>query len=300
MKKLFAFFTLALLSMLAVAQQAQVSTGDPQGTYALMFQDMGKYCGSRIALVPTPSTGSVENIDRLIGNQVNAAFVQADVLYRRAQIEDLGDVKTLLALHPEVVHFIVPQVSGLKTGGVMGVFGSAVVLTDITQLAGLRVGAAGGSEVTAKEIKLQTDIPYVVVPFKTNADALAALQDGKINAVVMVGGAPLPSVSKLPPGVFKLLAVPPVVAEKMKSAYRPARVSYRNLDAAAVPTVGTDALLVVRNYKTPKMVAALTAFRQCLLESLDTIKETTGTDSNWRTVRAENRGTWPYYEGQAK
>jgi len=296
MKKILILAIALCAATLSFAQQLQVSTGSAKGsTYTDMFTTMGKYCGSQIALVPLPSTGSVENLDRLVGNQVNAAFVQSDMLYMRAMTEDLGSIKTLLALHPETVHFVAPQRSGIKSGGVLGVGGSEVVLTDISQLAGLRVGAAGGSVVTAKVIQLQSEVSYSLVSYDTNALALEALAKGEVNAVVLVGGAPLGSVAALPAG-YKLLAVPPALVEKLKNVYRPIRANYRNLGAAGVPTVSTDALLVARSYKTPKMVDALAQFRQCVLASLDEIKETTGTHAAWQNVRAENKGLWPYYD----
>lgn len=296
MKKILFLAAALCVSALSFAQQLQVSTGDPKGsTYTSMFATMGKYCGGQIALVPMPSSGSVENLDRLMANTVNAAFVQSDMLFMRAMTEDLGAIKTLLALHPETVHFYAPQASGIKTGGVMGVGGKEVVLSDITQLAGLRVGAAGGSVVTAGVIKLQADIGYTLVTYETNDQAHAALVKGEVNAVVRVGGQPLAGIASLPAG-FKLLAVNPATAEKLKNVYRPTRASYRNLNAAGVPTVTTDALLVVRNYKTPKMVDALGAFRECVLGNLDEIKETTGTHGAWQSVRSDNRGLWPWFE----
>lgn len=296
MKKLLAFALTLLAAASVFAQQLQVSTGAAKGsTYTDMFATMGKYCGSQMALVPVPSSGSVENLDRLMSNVVNAAFVQSDMLFMRAMTEDLGGIKTLLALHPETVHFVAPSRSGLKTGGVLGVGGQEVVLQDIGQLAGLRVGAAGGSVVTAKVVKLQSDISYQLTEYGDSAQLLKALADGEINAAVIVGGAPLGSVANLPSG-YKLLAVPPAVAEKLKNVYKPIRANYRNLGAAGVPTISTDALLVARSYKTPKMVDALGGFRQCVLANLDDIKETTGTHPAWQQVKADNRGLWPWYD----
>lgn len=296
MKKLLILVALAFASIASFAQQLQVSTGAAKGsTYTDMFATMGKYCGGQIALVPMPSSGSVENLDRLVSNSTNAAFVQSDMLFMRAMTEDLGNIKTLLALHPETVHFVAPVRSGVKAGGMLGVGGQEVVINDIGQLAGLRVGAAGGSVVTAKVVKLQSDIGYQLAEYGDTAQLLKALADGQINAALLVGGAPLGSVASLPAG-YKLLSVPPAVAEKLKNVYRPIRANYRNINAAGVPTISTDALLVSRNYKTPKMVEALGQFRQCVLSNLDDIKEVTGTHPAWQSVKADNRGLWPWYD----
>ncbi len=82
MKKL-TTIALAALSFAASAQQLQVSTGSPTGTYSSMFKQLSAKCGNTVALIEQNSTGSGENVDRLVGNSVNAAFVQSDVLYLR-------------------------------------------------------------------------------------------------------------------------------------------------------------------------------------------------------------------------
>lgn len=108
-----------------------------------MFKEIVSACGTEVPLVEVNSTGSMENVNNLVGNQVNAAFVQSDVLYLRARTEELGNVKTLLALNSEQVHIVTRAASGLKTGGVMGVGGSAVTFTDLSSLAGYKVGGCG-------------------------------------------------------------------------------------------------------------------------------------------------------------
>jgi len=143
---------LAVASLHSPAQTLRVATGGAKGTYSTLFKEMVNACGTEVPLVEVNSTGSMENVNNLVGNQVNAAFVQSDVLYLRARTEELGNVKTLLALHSEQVHIVARAASGLKTGGVMGVGGSAVTFTDLSSLAGYKVGAAGGSVVTAEVI----------------------------------------------------------------------------------------------------------------------------------------------------
>lgn len=300
LKSRFALIGAVLLGLAASAfsQQFTVSTGDPKGTYAAQARDIGKFCGNELAFVAQPSSGAVENLERLVGNQVNGAFVQTDMIFRRAQTEDLGSYKTLIALHPEAAHFIVLANSGLKTGGKLGTsFGATdVVLTDLTQLAGFKVGAAGGSAESAAIIKANSDIPFLVEKFAKNDDALAALKAGTVQAVLMMGGAPVPSIAALPANTYKLLAISPSTVEKLKGAYKPARANYTNLGAAGVSTVSTDALLVVKNYKSAKMVESLSKLRACVYAKLDEITETTGSHPSWDKVKADSRGAWAYYE----
>lgn len=279
----------------AFSQTFKVATGSAKGTYASMFKELQGACGNDVTMSEVASTGSNQNVDMLVGNQVNAAFVQTDVLHWRGRTEDLSAVKTLLALHREAVHLVARANSGIKQGGTLGFGKTEVVLSDITSLAGLVVGAAGGSLTTAQVIRMQSEVKFDVQEFDTNDLALKALDAGTVQAVVLVGGAPLPSVAAMGPA-YKLLAIPAAIAERLKNVYRPITVNYSKLKATGLQTVSTDALFVTREYKTQKMVEGLARFRACALAKVDELKETTGTHPAWQAVEPSNRGKWAYYE----
>ena len=277
------------------AQQLKVATGSGTGTYSAMLKQAAGLCGSSIALVEMNTSGSMENVNLLTGNQVNAAFVQTDVLFFRARTEDLGAVKTLVALHPEEVHVVAPGIALTKEGGVAGIGAKPIVLNSVKDLANRRVGAAGGSAITAQVIRLQAEIPFTVTEYADNKALLVAIAKGEVEAGVMVGGAPLGAVSELK-GDWKLLGFPEDVVAKLKSVYRPARLNYTAIRQTGVQTIATDALFVTREYKTAKFVEALSTFRTCLTTGLDELKETTGMHPKWQAVDAANKGKWPYYE----
>lgn len=208
--------------------QVKVTTGDPKGTYSAMFKQLQQACSNTVAMTEVNSSGSNENVDRLVGNQVNAAFVQTDVLFYRARTENLKNVKTLLALHPEEVHLVAPAVSKTKEGGVMGIGGKPAVINTINDLSGRPVGAVGGSVTTAQVIRLQSEINFTVQQFNNSKDLMAALNAGTIAAALMVGGSPLPDVAALN-GNYKLLSIPEAVQAKLKGVYRPARLNYSQM-----------------------------------------------------------------------
>ncbi len=293
----------ALIAALAVgtasAQQLIVATGSAEGTYSKLFKEMiGQCSGSGLSMIERNSTGSIENLNNLLGNQINAAFIQTDVLFARANRDDLGNVKTLVALHPEEVHFVAPVNSGIKSGGVVGFGGSAIVFSNIADLQNYKVGAAGGSVVSANLIRLQSEIAYQVVEYADNKAALTGLAAGEIQAVVMVGGAPLGAVEALGPS-YKLLSINESTYNKLKGVYRQARLSYNkpnSLKADGVSTIATDALLVTREYKTEKFITGLSKFRSCVLNALPELQETTGTHPKWQTIKADNKGKWAWYD----
>jgi TRAP-type uncharacterized transport system substrate-binding protein len=283
------------LSVGAQAQQLKVATGGATGTYSAMLKQASQLCGTSIALTEQNTSGSMENINLLVGNQVNAAFVQTDVLYFRARTEDLGGVKTLVALHPEEVHVLALAESLIKEGGVVGIGAKPIQLATVKDLAGRRVGAVGGSAITAQVIRLQAEIGFNVVEFPDNKALINGLQSGAADAGVLVGGAPLGAISELKGG-WKLLPFPEDVVNRLKSVYRPARLNYAGIGQMGVNTIATDALFVTREYKTAKFVDALGKFRGCLLAGLDELKESTGMHPKWQAVDPTNKGKWPYYE----
>ena len=277
----------------AHAQTMRVATGPKLGTYSTMLKEISGSCGVA-GMSEQQTDGSMTNIDLLVGNQVNAAFVQADVLFFRARTENLSNVKTLLALHPEEVH-IVALVNPKKEGGVMGIGAKQVSYSAITDLAGRTVGASGGSYVTAQVIRLQSEIPFQVVNVPSNDHLIAAIARGDLDAGIIVGGSPLNTISALDPR-FKLVGIPEQVQAKLRSVYNPARLNYAKIGAAGVPSVSTDAVFVTREYKTPKMLGSLSEFRRCATKAIPELKETLGTHPKWQAVDPANHGKWPWYD----
>ena len=291
--------TLALATTLAAAQGTApipVSTGLPQATYSSMFKDLAEVCGAPagLALVEKPASGSNESIDRLLRNEVSAAFVQTDVLHARRTTEDLDRVRALVALHPEPVHLLALS-APLVEGGVLGIGGRDVVFNTLGDLGKRRVGAWGGAVVTARLVQLQAEVDYRVTEFNGPEDAMQALRARRIDAVLAVGGAPLAWMRGLDRSV-KLLSVPEPWASKLRHVYRPARLSYSHLGAQGVPTVATEAVLAVRDVRSAAAAAPLLRLRACLQQQLDPLRDTVGRHSAWGQVEAGAAPHWPVFD----
>ncbi len=290
---LFAFTTLAV----SAQTQLKVSTGSATGTYSRMFKEFSTVCKDQIMQIEMPSTGSVQNMDRILGNEVNAAIVQTDVLFYRARTEDLSNVKTLFSLHPEEVHIIGLTNSVIKEGGVAGIGSKPVNFNSVADLVGRSVAAWGGSVITAQVLRLQAEIGFSVVEVDGFKAAKTALDNGSVAAIVMVGGQPLADIQTLT-AAYKLIPVGESTVGKLKSVYVPAKLNYSNLGqgGAGISTVATEALFVTRAYKTQKYMESLAALRGCFNATVDELSETLGTHKKWATVKADNRGKWAYYE----
>ena len=298
-----------LFAASALAEDFKIATGSKTGTYSTMLTQVSKYCSSddALKLVNVETSGSVENLQLLLDNQVNAAFVQEDVLFFKDKTDNIqGSVKTLLALYPEEVHFL-GRAAPLKQTQEGKHFWNKDTTNEITlgsveDLSNRKVGAAGGSYITEQLIRLQAEIPLSVTEFSNNAELKKALDSGQVDAAVFVGGQPLPLIGGDPnakppiPALgpdYKLLPLQPQSVDKLKNIYKLARLKYPKMTAASISSISTDSLLVTGNYKTPRMVSQLKALHDCILEHLADFQETTGFHAKWRQVDAANQGKWP-------
>lgn len=322
MKKLWNKWSMFSALMFVIACTAfipSVSFGQPQAlkiatgectstgcsTYVEMFRQLKGVCGDTINMTEVTSKGSVESIDRLVDNQINGAFVQTDVLFWRKRNEDMTQIKTLIPLHPEEIHFVTRVDTGLKEGGFgigsLKIHQSDVKFDLVDQLAGYKVGAVNGSGsmVSGWLIKAEGDINYEVVGYNNTDEMKAALKNGAIQAMILVGGAPLPAVQGMNKE-YKLLSFGKEKAGILieKKIYAPASLTYSNLtDAQGIRSLATQASFVVYDYKkNPAVVKALADFRACANDAIGQLQETTGTHKKWKQVKVGDQGRWPWYE----
>jgi len=288
----------AMISVLAISSQAQqvkVATGSVKGTYHALFTNIADKCGEKMAMIEVPTSGSLENLDKLTGKEVGAAFMQTDALFASAQGRDLGNIKTLIAFNPESVHVIALANSGIKTGGTMGFGAKDVVFNSAEDLTGYRVAAAGGSMITAQLIKLQGQLNWTIVPVDSADAALAAVKAGSVQAAVLVGGQPLGNVKSLGSD-YKLLGFRNQTVDLLKTVYVPSKLSYPKLSPGAVSSIATEALLVTRTYNTPDKIAMLATFRKCVQENVAEWQDADGAHPAWAQVDVNNHGKWAWYD----
>lgn len=302
-------FALAAMcvSHMVRAEQLLIATGSKTGTYSKELAQLSKFCAppnGELQITEKNTSGSPENVDLLIGNEVNGAIVQLDSLALRKLKLDLSNIKTLFTLAPEAIHVVVLDGAGSATivpKTKMGIrYGEDTVrttYTDVASLAGQPVGAAGGSYDSATLVKLQGGVEWdLQPPFKDNADLKAALESGRIQAAVYTGGFPYQTVADLGPK-FRLLSFPDATLARM-SSYGTTNIVYGKLanasNAVHVPT--TDALFVVQQYKKARMVELLGGLRQCLRDHIEDLQETTGMHPAWKKVNPDEKGRWAYYD----
>jgi uncharacterized protein len=178
-----------------------IATGTPEGTYYQIAQDIKQIAekeGIPVEIIQT--NGSFDNINLLGLEKVDLAILQLDVLkvtsdamQAKAGFNVLKEIKVILNLYFEEIHVIT------KNDGIRS----------LSQLEGKKVAVGpdrSGSALTAEVLLTAYDL-RVEKFFDAPNDALQKLERGELDALIFVGGAPVPAFEKLDPS-FRFVRLP--------------------------------------------------------------------------------------------
>lgn len=273
-----------------------IADDSSSGTYKKMLGEIIGVCSNdkfSITEATGVSGGAPGNLDALVNNQAQAAFLHSDVFFANSQADPTYKrFQTLVALYPEPIHVLALRESKTKKKGAFS-FGT-MEFNSLSDMSGFTVGAAGGGVYTARILKGQGDGGFEVRQFGSGKEVIAALEAGEVDAAIFVGAAPLPNLLQLDKMKFKILPIGDSIAAKVKGVYRQATVNYNGLTAGPVQTLAPLATLLTRKFSTPKKVAAQRHFRECFYKHLDELKD--NGSPNWQQVEVSDRGVLDWYD----
>lgn len=275
-----------------------VGTGDPKGTYSIMFNDLKPFCNG-MAEEFTESKSGFQSIGFLLGRKIDAAIVQADVMGYMDRTDEMVSKKlrALAALHANSMHIIVLREGTMvKTEGWMGKK-STVVVENLRQLANRPVAVFGSAEITAIIINERLKLNLIPIDASTYQEGLAKLQRGEVFALLAMGGKPINWVEQLDGKIYSLANTESGDIAAMQKPYKNIQVSYPNLRVVGANTLSVNNDIIVWDYQSGKQAAKLLAFKKYLENSLEEIKDTRGSHPSWQSVEAENLSnvSWPAY-----
>lgn len=178
-----------------------IASGSPEGTYYRIAQDIKQIAEKEGIPIEVISTnGSFDNINLLGAGKVDLAIVQLDVLklvaeimQKEADFNVFEQTKVVLNLYLEEIH-VITRNEGLRS---------------LYQLDGKRVAVGperSGSALTADVLLAGYDLRVEAV-FEAPNDALAKLRSGELDAIIFVGGAPVPAFENLDES-FRFVRIP--------------------------------------------------------------------------------------------
>ena len=274
----------------AQALALTIATGSSEGTYFKIGQDIKQIAEKEGIPVEVIQTGgSFDNINLLGTGKVDLALMQLDVLRFVAEVmlketglNVLQEAKVALNLYLEEIHIITKD-PNIRT---------------VQQLQGKRVAVGpekSGSALTS-EVLLAGFGVTIEPAFDAPETAVKKLGQGEIDALIFIGGAPVPAFQKLD-RTFRFVALPADSGlEQIYPKKKIARSVYPwadEVDTHAVPSV-----IMTRNRAEQDYVSALQRLVLVILtqkEHLDATGHPKWKDSFVRSTQ-ENIGYRPATE----
>jgi TRAP transporter TAXI family solute receptor len=242
-----------------------IATGPSDGSYFQIAQDIKSVAGKEdIDIQVIPTKGSIENIQLLGAGKVDLAIVQLDalrfvseVLKQQKGLDLFDSIKVILNLYPEEIH-VLSNKNDVHT---------------FYQLEGKRVSVGtegGGTAITAAVLLTVYDIK-ATVSFDTFDDAIKKMEQGDLDAVMFVGGAPVPFIGKLDSKIHfvRLPANPTLEQIYLRTSLGKSQYSWA---AADTETYAVPASLMGLDKKNEKSVAQMQKLVLAILNSADDLR----------------------------
>jgi TRAP transporter TAXI family solute receptor len=255
-----------VLSLFAPAVSAfTIATGPSDGSYFQIAQDIKNVAGKeQIDVQVLPTKGSIENIQLLGAGKVDLAIVQldalrfvSDVLKTKKDFDLFDSIKVILNLYPEEIH-VLSNKNDIQT---------------FYQLEGKRISVGtegGGTAITAAVLLSVYDL-NATVSFDTFDDAMKKMEQGNLDAVMFVGGAPVPFIGKLDSRVHfvRLPANPALEQIYLRTSVGKSQYSWA---AAETETYAVPASMMGLDKKDEKHAAQMQQLVLAILNSADYLK----------------------------
>jgi uncharacterized protein len=242
-----------------------IATGPSDGSYFQIAQDIKNVAAKeQIDIQVMPTKGSIENIQLLGSGKVDLAIVQldalrfvTDVLKKQKDFDLFDSIKVILNLYPEEIH-VLSNKDDIQT---------------FYQLEGKRISVGtegGGTAITAAVLLSVYDLK-AMTSVDSFDDAMKKMEQGNLDAVMFVGGAPVPFIGKLNSKVhFVRLPTNPALEQiYLRTSVGKSQYSWA---AAETETYAVPASMMGLDKKDEKYAAQMQQLVLAILNSADYLK----------------------------
>lgn len=282
------------------------ATGDPKGTYSLMFKTIEEMVPDLVCEY-TDTTGGFVNVNLLLERKIDAGLVQSDVIdyMKRTDQRVQKKLRSLGALHGNMIHIIMNR-NGFKKKKETGMgswIGSSetVMVSNLRDLKRLPIAAFGSGFITARVIneRLRLEInENDIIEVEKKEEGLELVKNGKVAAMIAMGGIPISWVEKLDRNIFALANVDLADIAALGNPYYASKMNYRTLGVMNANAITVRNEIIVWDYAGPTG-QRLEELRSFLKNNLEAIKEERGSHPAWQDVDSIEDISWLRYGGPA-
>jgi len=281
-----------------------LATGNPKATYSMMFRNLATYCP--MVKEYNDTTGGFDNLNLIMTKKVNMGIVPEDVMEmaRRTDPNVAKNVRGLVGLHYNSLHIVIMKDGSASKGGWFSRIGiggdNRMVIQDLRDLRGKKIGCFGSAIVTGEFLNERLQAGLQLVRMKSPAEATGMLKSGEVVAVFATAGWPIEWIDDLDPNTFTLASLDESYVKKLGEPYKLVKLNYPKLGAMGIITAAPRNIVAVWNYSSASKVSQILAFKQCLLDNLQDIKEMNGSHPSWNDAENPDEFTWLKYDPVVK
>ena len=283
--------------------QILIASGDEKSTYTKIVKDIIAFCPMVCEYQQT--RGGADNIDLLLKKTVEAGMVPIDVAeYMKRGDERVGKLRSLVSLNGQAMHIIVAANGVAPPKGKSGIFnlgkspdknGSIKTLND---LKGRKVAAWSSGVVSARMVDERLKLGLDIVEVENREEGLAAVKDGSVAALIVMGANPMEWIETLDRNIYSLADVDPSDITKLGSPYYQSKMTYKKLGLiSGINVITTKNEIFVRDIGG-EQGQQLIALRNCIQDNLKEIGDRRGSHASWIDVIQVKDTTWTRYEGK--
>lgn len=274
-----------------------LTSGVKGGGYHTWSMQAKSLCEDVTPMIVKESDGGPANMNFMEANEADLGLMQADtyVLSKMAG-RDLSNVAILMPMFPEAVHVIARSNLVLKQGGYLGgaIGGTEIPVTQVSQIGGLKVAAAGGAQDTMQYMMQASGMRFSATRVDIKpVDLVKAVAAGQYDVAIVTGAVPIGWLKDLDPQTKAKLRLLEVPKEGIKglNAYKTTSLSYSGFGGqgtVGVTAYSVSSILTTQNWKRGAKALATYKFKQCLIERAEDAAQETGAHPAWRKLKPED------------
>ena len=258
----------------ADCEGVKVATGPKGKGYSLLYKDIQKLCGSKVAICEVNTGGGLDNVTSLSTKDADMGFVPVDTWNLMKNGDDnIAALQNVMPLNNNYLHIVTAvngfTITGEKKFAFLKGDTKQVVINRFSDLRGHRVAVVGSTALLGRQLDKQFGYNMQFVDAKDDAGAFEMLKKGQVAAVFTISG--------WPNGIIKTLSqadgltLVPFDAS-VGEPYKVKPLTYKNIAVYNNNSLGVQNILVTRPFSGER-ANKVAALQSCIMQNLTELKE---------------------------